>query len=161
MSRILILILILSSSKAISQIDCQKESMWCWAACIQSVMAQSNIYQSQDQIVSSLAGWPENRPAHINEVINVLRQYRFRSWSIDYPGTPVELKQTLNSGWKIIAFVNPTDNPQVGHFILLQGLTWDGYVVISDPTTCRTYKQTLNDLYFGWKWSRSIVVGTP
>lgn len=47
----------------------------------------------------------------------------------------------------------------VGHFILLQEITYDGYINVSDPATGRTFKNTINDLYYGWRWEAAIVVG--
>ncbi|MGK0386500.1 MAG: ABC-type bacteriocin/lantibiotic exporter with double-glycine peptidase domain [Patiriisocius sp.] len=144
-----------------AQINTQEKNMWCWASCIQSSLYQANVNKSQTAIVSRLAGWPQNRPASINEVIAVLHSYHFKAWSVSHPANPQQLYHSLSSGWKLIAFVNPTNNPNVGHFIMLQGISSDGYVIVSDPANGNTYTQSVQDLYFGWKWSRSIVVGTP
>ena len=156
---ILLSFIFIQSSKA--QIYQQEESMWCWASCIQSALSQANVRQNQAQIVARLTGWPENRPASIDEVISVLRSYKFRAWSVSYPANPQQLYNTLAGGWKLIAFVNPTNNPQVGHFIMLQGISSRGLIKVSDPTYGNTYEQNVQQLYYGWNWSRSIVVGTP
>ena len=144
-----------------AQIRQQEQSMWCWASCIQSALVQANVQVSQAQIVARLTGWPQNRPARIEEVIAVLQSYNFRAWSVNYPASPEDLYGTLASGWKLIAFVNPSNNPQVGHFIMLQGISPNNYVVISDPANGMTYEQDVRDLYYAWNWSSSIVVGTP
>jgi len=144
-----------------AQINKQQQTMWCWASCIQSSLYQANVHVPQVSVVSRLTGWPQNRPATINEVISVLKSYNFKAWSVNYPANPQQLYNTLSSGWKVIAFVNPTNNPNVGHFIMLQGIAPNGMVIISDPTFGNTYQQNINDLYFAWKWSKSIVVGTP
>lgn len=164
MKKILVLsiascLLITNTSQA--QIRLQEASMWCWASCIQSVLEQANFQQSQAQIVTRLTGWPQNRPAQIHEVIYVLNSYNFRAWSVQYPANPQELFNTLTSGWKLIAFVNPTQNPQVGHFILLQGISTNGLILVSDPASGSTYEQNVQQLYYAWNWSSSIVVGTP
>ena len=161
--RILILLLVLGSCVASvqAQIGQQERDMWCWASCIQSALYQGNVNQSQTAIVSRLIGWPENRPASINEVVSILHSYNFRAWAAAYPASPQQLLNTLGTGWKVIAFVNPTDNPQVGHFIMLQGFSPNNYVIVSDPATGETYEQDIRTLYYNWKWSRSIVVGAP
>ncbi|WPP49746.1 cysteine peptidase family C39 domain-containing protein [Catalinimonas niigatensis] len=162
--KVLFLISLLCSlgvSQGYAQIRPQENSMWCWASCIQSALDQANVYQSQSQIVARLTGYPQNRPAHINEVVQLLQSYRFRAWSVDYPASPEQLYSTLASGWKLIAFVNPTDNPSVGHFIILQKIATNNLIVVSDPANGQTYVQHPEVLYKSWKWSRSIVVGTP
>jgi ABC-type bacteriocin/lantibiotic exporter with double-glycine peptidase domain len=158
---VLILFLVVSSNILNAQINRQQQSMWCWASCIQSSLYQGNVNVSQVNIVSRLTGWPQNRPASINEVISVLRSYNFKARSVSYPANPQQLYNTLSSGWKVIAFVNPTNNSNVGHFIMLQGIAQNGSIIVSDPTYGNTYQQNIKDLYYGWKWSRSIVVGTP
>jgi len=158
---ILILFLVVSSNILTAQINRQEQSMWCWASCIQSSLYQANVNVSQASIVSRLTGWPQNRPASILEVINVLRSYNFKAWAVSYPANPTQLYNTLATGWKVIAFVNPTNNPSVGHFIMLQGISQDGLIIVSDPMYGNTYKQNIKDLYYGWKWSQSIVVGAP
>ncbi len=158
---LLALALLIFAGKASSQINRQEQSMWCWATCIQSSLYQGNVQQSQAAIVSRLTGQPQNRPASIDEVISVLKSYNFRAWSVGYPADPQQLYNTLSDGWKLIAFVNPTNNPQVGHFIMLQGVTPNGMIRVSDPADGRTYEQDPQTLYNGWKWSRSIVVGMP
>lgn len=150
-----------SISQLNAQIYPQEASMWCWASCIQSALGQANINQSQSQIVARLTEWPQNRPASIEEVILVLNSYNFRAWPVGYPANPQQLYNTLTTGWKLIAFVNPTNNPQVGHFIMLQGISNNGLIVISDPANGMTYEQSVTQLYNAWNWSRSIVVGTP
>ena len=40
------------------------------------------------------------------------------AWRVGRPGTPAELCRTLQGGWKLIAFVRPT-NGNVGHYIVL------------------------------------------
>lgn len=151
----------ISASNLNAQIQNQEQSMWCWASCIQSALSQANVYQTQSQIVSRLAGWPQNRPANNMEIISVLSSYGFRTWTVDYPANPQQLYETLFSRWKLIAFVNPTNNPQIGHFIMLQGISPNGLIIVSDPASGMTYEQNLTSLYYAWNWSKSVVVGTP
>jgi len=155
----LLSLLLLGTTVASSQIRQQRAKNWCWAACIQSLIEQSSgTYYSQTQIAADLDGWPRDRPAHIAEVVNLLRFYGFRSWSTGRIGSPTELYNTLNSGWKLIAFVRPGGG-QVGHFIVVQGIDARGFIVMSDPWYGSTLSYTLKDLYQGYRWEDSIVVG--
>ncbi len=139
----------------------QEQDNWCWAACIQECMLTANRPVSQAEIVARLTGWVQNRPAGIPEVVTILRSYGFRAWQAGRPGSPQELYQGLLSGWKMIAFVRPTDGP-VGHYIVLEGVEPRfGGIVVSDPWTGITQPIMLNGLYNGWRWVDSIVVGPP
>lgn len=102
-----------------SAIERQQDQNWCWAASVQDVLAQAGVYQSQAQIAARLDGWPQDRPAYAQELVLLLRSYGFRAWQAGRPGSPQELYGTLNGGWKLIAFVRPS-NGAVGHFIVLQ-----------------------------------------
>lgn len=153
--------LILCSLTAKGQIAQQEQPMWCWAACIQSALWQANVIQSQSQIVSRLTGYPQNRPANIVEITYLLQTYNFKAWTVSYPANFQQLYNSLLTGWKLIAFVNPTNNPQVGHFIILQRISTNGLIVVSDPSTGMTYEQNVEQLYYAWKWGGSVVVGTP
>lgn len=133
---------------------------WCWASCIQDVLAQAGVHQSQAQISARLDGWPKDRPAYINELVALLRSYGFRSWQAGRPGSPQELYATLTSGWKLIAFARPSNGP-VGHYIVLQGIDPSGGIIVSDPANGTTFVSPLQQLYFGWRWGDSVVVGTP
>ena len=157
----LLFIISISFVNAKAQINLQEQPMWCWASCIQSALYQANISVSQAQVVTTLTGWPQNRPATSFEVIGVLKAYGLTAWAIAYPANYQQLYQTLNTGWKLIAFVNPSNNPQIGHFIMLQGIAPNGLVVISDPANGQTYQQHIQQLYTAWNWKSSIVVGRP
>nr|WKN40092.1 papain-like cysteine protease family protein [Tunicatimonas sp. TK19036] len=162
----LTLLIILAFSQSYAQIRQQENTMWCWAACVQSVLAQANVHQSQTEIVARLTGSPQNRPAHVREVVQLLQSYQFRAWEVGYPASADQLFSTLKGGWKLIALVNPSNNPNVGHFIILQGLaSWQGQgsgmILVSDPATGQTYQQSPQQLYSAWKWNYSVVVGTP
>ncbi len=161
MKRIILIILILYSYNSFSQISIQEQPMWCWASCIQSALWQGSVIQSQPQIVARLTGYPQNRPANSAEINYILQSYNFKSWVVPYPANVQQLYNTLQTGWKLIAFVNPTNNPQVGHFIILQRISNNGLIVVSDPATGMTYEQNAEQLYYAWKWGNSVVVGTP
>lgn len=154
---LLLLCLLAPSASAIQR---QRAMNWCWAASVQDVLSQAGIFQSQPQIAARLDGWPQNRPAHIDELVALNRSYGLRSWRAGRPGTVGELVNTLRSGWKLIAFVRPTQGP-VGHYVVLQGLTPRGGVILSDPWTGMTTEYSPAQLYQRWRWSDSVVVGRP
>lgn len=152
---------ILAISTCAIAIEQQRTQNWCWAASVQDVMAQAGVYQSQMQIAARLDGWPRDRPAYTQELVRLLSSYGFRSWQAGRPGSPQELYGTLMNGWKLIAFVRPSNGP-VGHFIVLQGIDpGTGDIIVSDPWTGATYVNTLEQLYYAWRWGDSVIVGTP
>lgn len=161
LSKFLLVVALSAASLSASAIEQQRAQNWCWAASVQDVMAQAGLYQTQEQIAARLDGWPTDRPAHIQEVVLLLRSYGFRAWNAGRPGSPQELYDSLNDGWKLIAFARPSNGP-VGHFIVLQGVHHrTGGIIVSDPWTGYTYVNSLQELYQGWRWGDSVVVGTP
>jgi Papain-like cysteine protease AvrRpt2 len=155
----LIALLISSLSLQTNAMQRQQYTNWCWVAAIQDVASQAGIRQSQPQIAARLDGWPQNRPAYIGELVGLLQSYGFNSWQAGRPASPQELYGTLSSGWKLIAFVRPSNGP-VGHYIVLQGINPNnGGVIVSDPATGQTATYSLQQLYYGWRWGDSVVVG--
>jgi len=147
-----------SSARAIEQ---QEQDSWCWAACIQDALSQAGLDVPQADIVARLTGWVSDRPAQVSEVRDILLSYHFRAREIDRPASPQELYSALMSGWKVIAFVKPTNGP-TGHFIMLEGIEPQyGGIMVADPWTGQTQPFTLNSLYYGWRWYGSVVVGRP
>jgi Papain-like cysteine protease AvrRpt2 len=155
---ILTISILISFTINLNAIQVQRTTNWCWAASIQDVLYQAGINQSQIQIAATLDGWPRNRPAYIQEVVRLLQFYGLRSWQVGRPGSPQELYNTLSSGWKLIAFVRPS-NGAVGHFIVLQGIDRSGAIIVSDPATGMTYRNSSQQLYHAWRWKDSVVVG--
>lgn len=153
----LLLLCIFVAAKA-AAIERQLADNWCWVASVQDVVAQAGYYEPQQQIATRLSGWPQNRPASIAEVVWLTRLYGLRAWEAGRPGSPQELYMSLVSGWKLIAFVRPTNGP-VGHYIVLQGVDPSGDIIVSDPATGYTFLNSLSQLYYAWHWSDSIVVG--
>ncbi|MGR5120384.1 papain-like cysteine protease family protein [Vibrio astriarenae] len=159
MFRLLLSLALLCFSMSSHGIERQKMVNWCWAASVQDVMAQVGFYQTQEQIAARLDGWPQNRPAYTQELVALLRSYNFPAVQAGRPGSPEELYSTLNGGRKIIAFVRPSSGA-VGHFIVLQGIDpQSGGVWVSDPWTGQTYVNSLQQLYQGWRWVDSVIVG--
>lgn len=157
--RICFFVFLLVPNDAFSQIEQQRAMNWCWVACIQSCLYQATGQQvSQYKIAADLDGWPRDRPAHINEVVNLLRYYGFKSWRAGRPASPDELSQSMNLGWKLVAFVRPSGG-SVGHFIVLQAMDQWGNVTVSDPATGSTIRQPLSSLYNDWRWEDSVLVG--
>lgn len=158
-SALLAIVLALLAPAGVHAIQRQEAMNWCWAASIQDVLYQGGVVQRQVDIAAVLDGWPRDRPAYIPEVVAVLQYYHFRAWQAGGPGSPEELYSTLTSGWKLIAFVQPTNGP-VGHYIVLEGVDpGSGAIAVADPATGYTNWISLNDLYYGWRWVDSVVVG--
>jgi hypothetical protein len=139
-------------------IERQQAMNWCWAASVQDVAAQAGYYESQAQVASRLTGWPQDRPAYINEVVKLVQSYGLKAWQAGRPGNPQELYNTLMTGWKIIAFVKPMNGP-VGHYIVLQGVDYFGNIIVSDPANGCTFPNTPVQLYNAWNWQDSVIVG--
>ncbi len=158
--QIIAIVISVASTTALA-IEQQRTQNWCWAASIQDVMAQAGVYQTQEQIAATLDGWPRNRPAYTRELVALLKFYGFRSWQAGRPASPQELYATLDDGWKLIAFVRPS-NGAVGHFIVLQGIDpGSNGIIVSDPWTGDTYVNSVEQLYYDWRWGDSVIVGTP
>ena len=154
----LILFFFVIYSTTTSAIEQQLATNWCWAASVQDVVAQAGHYESQPQVAARLTGWPQNRPAYIPEVVALVQSYGLRAWQVGYPGTPQQLYNTLSTGWKIIAFVKPTNGP-VGHYIVLEGIDSNGNIIAGNPATGLTMAYTLNQIYYAWRWGDSVIVG--
>lgn len=136
----------------------QRAMNWCWASAIQCVTAHGGIQIRQVDIAARLDGWPQNRPASMPEVMALLTSYGIPS-RIGGTGTPQQIYSTLSSGYKIIAFVKPSNNSQVGHYIVLLGFTPNGNVIIFDPWTGQRSVSSIQQLYYLWRWQASIIVG--
>lgn len=161
MKKLIIICLLVSTTLALqAQIAQQEQPMWCWATCVQSCLSQVNNFQEQSKIASNLTGGLLlTTPMKTSEVVNILHYYHFKASEVPYPTNEQVLLNSLRSGLKVIAFVNPTKNPQPGHYIILQGLNPNGQIIISDPANGQTYVQSPKQLYNLWNWEGSIVVG--
>jgi hypothetical protein len=71
-----------------------------------------------------------------------------------------QLRETLATGWRIVALARPSGG-NVGHFIVLQATDSSGNVTVSDPATGMTNTYPIGVLYTNWKWEGSVVVGQP
>jgi ABC-type bacteriocin/lantibiotic exporter with double-glycine peptidase domain len=156
--RLLAIIMLISITCFSQQIERQKASNWCWAACVQSIVSLDDHTITQEDIAAELDGWPRNRPANVFEIIKLLKHYEFNAWRAGRPASPQELYRTLSGGdYELIAFVRPSGG-QVGHFILLHGIAKDGRIIVSDPAIGRTFTNTIEQLYWAWKWEDAVVV---
>lgn len=64
----------------------QRQSNWCWAACIQMVLNFHGVVVSQEQIVERIFGNQINRPADPATIM-----YALSGWGIDVYGNPVTI----------------------------------------------------------------------
>lgn len=152
---VLLMGLVSSSAQAMS---IQEASNWCWAASIQDIFYQKGYQVSQPQIVQRMFGMVVDRPATLAQIQSFLNAQGVRTGWVASIGSPQELYTTLYNGAKVIAFVNPANNPYVGHFVVFEGIDAYGRVVVADPANGQTQGYSLEDVYYGWKWQQSLVV---
>jgi hypothetical protein len=153
-------ILLVSFTVHAHAIELQRAQNWCWAASVQDVLAQVQIYESQERIAQRLLGWPYDRPAHVSEVVALFNSYGLTAWPIAYPASVQQLRETLATGWRIVALARPNGG-NVGHFIVLQATDGSGNVTVSDPATGMTNSYPIGVLYARWRWEGSVIVGQP
>jgi hypothetical protein len=157
LSTLLILATLLVAPAA-SAMERQKASNWCWAASVQDVLQKAHMYTSQEEVVVRLTGSLQNRPAYTWELAKLLNSYGMPATQAGRPGSPQELANTLAGGRILIAFVRPGSGP-VGHFVVIDGLTYDGRVRLSDPATGGTRMIPLWSLYQVYGWGDAVLVG--
>lgn len=153
----LVLAALLFASKPAEAIERQQAQNWCWAAVINDAISSTGGYRSQAAIVADLTGWPQDRPAYIEEVVALYTLYGFKSWRTGRPGTYQELYATLANGWWITAFIRQGSSG-VGHFINVK--TFDpqsGYLWYADPWTGREGWIDPGALYS--MWQDAVIVG--
>ena len=59
----------------------QRQSNWCWAACIQMVLNYHGLYITQEQIVQRVFGMQVNSPGQPQQILAALS-----GWAPDYRG---------------------------------------------------------------------------
>ncbi len=112
-------------------------------------------YYSQASIVARLTGWPEDRPAYASEVVYLLHTYGLPATETYRPGNPQELYGTFAQGNVIVALVDPSGG-QEGHFVVFEGATARGDIVVADPWTGTTLAYPLGVVY-SWNWMDAVV----
>lgn len=111
------------------------------------------------QVAALLDGWPRDRPAHIAEVVALLQRLGVPAQGGMRALTAQELLNVLLSRRVVIAFVMPTNGP-VGHYIVIEGFDPNmNALIVADPATGLTRYQTIQDLYFGWRWMATVIAG--
>ena len=154
----MILSLLIGFSTSAEALQRQQYSNWCWAAAIQDVLLTKGIPQSQTQVVHGVYGQVVNQPANLHQIKNYLNYNGVFTGQIASVGTPYELQTILARGAKVIAFVNPSSNPYLGHFVVFEGLDRHGRILVGDPADGQIRTYNLEEVYYGWKWSGSLVV---
>lgn len=142
-------------------IDQQRGRNWCWAACIQDVLRDGGVFDSQVNIAARLDGWPQDRPASTAEIVALLGTYGCRSWIVDRP--PVndnELYGSLQQGFRFIALIYPQGGP-VGHFVVISGFDRDGNLFVEDPADGKTRKYHPAFMTRNLKWRQTVCVTPP
>jgi hypothetical protein len=141
----------------------QRQSNWCWAACIQMVLNYHGLYITQEQIVQRVFGMQVNSPGQPQQILAALS-----GWAPDYRGryssiyaSPYimqgsEIVRDLAYRWPLIVGLK---NPQggIGHAFVLTGVYYqtDAYnqpvfykVELRDPWPGNPSRQELTWLEF-------------
>jgi len=117
----------------------QEESMWCWAASIQTVLHYFNVTISQEQIVARIYGTAVNEPASDAAISASLNGWAFdchvrkiviRSRVATGPPSLNVLMNEVARGRPILVTVNPAGS-SIGHAVVLTAATHIGRRVTS------------------------------
>jgi len=117
----------------------QEESMWCWAASIQTVLRYYGVTIRQEQIVARIYGSALNEPAS-DPVISA----SLNGWAFDCHGRKVVIRSRVATGppslnvlmnevargRPILVTVNPAGS-SIGHAVVLTAATHSGRCVTS------------------------------
>ncbi len=140
-----------SNAYAIEQ---QERETWSWAACVQEVVLNVGYYGSQKQFAENLNLQMHSRP-FANDVMSVLESYGLKVSEYERPYKPNGFGDYFNHFSKVIALVKKGGSEQC---IVLEGRDAMGDILIADPVTGLSYRQSSKNLYFNWNWEYLIVV---
>jgi hypothetical protein len=137
----------------------QRQSNWCWAACVQMVLNYHGLYVSQEQVVQRIYGTLIDRPAGPQQILNALS-----GWAPDVRGrysaihtqygvySASDIVSNLSFKWPIIVGLqNPT--LRIGHAYVLTAIYYsvDAYnnpivhkVALRDPWPKSPSRQELS-----------------
>ncbi|WP_082596674.1 C39 family peptidase [Pseudovibrio sp. POLY-S9] len=151
----------------------QDMSNWCWVAAAQQVIYwATGSAPPQCELVSFVARThpqfvctqPQrfNRPASFQPIAMLLQQFLGAYSSMNGPGSPQQVYQTIASRRSVIMLVYPSFS-QVGHFVVLRGVSCYGTNLvfhINDPMNFSGF-QTTNVPYaqVAQMWHSALVVG--
>lgn len=108
----------------------QRQTNWCWAACVQMVLNFHGLYVSQEQVVHKIYGTLVDQPAGQQQIMNALS-----GWAPNYQGrisqiycqpgvTGInDITQNLAYKWPLIVGLR---NPQggIGHAYVLTAISY-------------------------------------
>ncbi len=139
--------------RALEQNTDQKQTNWCWAACVQMVLNYHGLYVTQEQVVARIFGKLVNQPAKRWQIKRALS-----GWAFNYRGglSYIFSKMGFNSANEIVYYLsrkwpfivglrNP--NNDIGHAYVLTAIyySYDRFhnvvphkVVLRDPCQVRT-----------------------
>lgn len=137
----------------------QRQSNWCWAACIQMVLNYDGLYITQEDIVRKIYGDLVDAPANESQV-----QYALSGWAPDvsggmskivYEGAIMQARDiSVNLTWNtplVVGLINA--NGQGGHAYVITGMYfWAGQdnepipdkVILRDPWPGNISKQIIS-----------------
>jgi len=128
----------------------QRQSNWCWAACIQMVLNYHGLYITQEQIVQRVFGTMINRPGQPQEILSALS-----GWAPDmrgrysevhastYIGKGSDIVNDLAYRWPLI--VGLTQPGNIGHAYVLSAV----YYQVDAANEPIFYKVALRDPWPG------------
>ncbi len=159
-----------SNNALLQQCEPQKQSQWCWAACVASCLKYSGMQVTQEQLVVERFGAVVNRS--LPSVV-LVAQHLNRSFSthtgnvivspqvVDGPLDLVTMRQLIDAGCPIIACIgegNPWSVP--AHAIIFYGyhVDWSGNTIIHifDPFPPHHLRVIPYNQAFAWE--QTIIV---
>lgn len=137
----------------------QRQTNWCWAACVQMVLNYHGLYVAQEQVVQRIYGTLIDRPAQPNQILHALTGWapdnRGRYSSIHanpYTFSGAQIVQDLANRWPLIVGLKSA-NGEIGHAVVLTGVYYsvDNFnnpifrgVIIRDPWPGSPSRQELS-----------------
>ena len=150
----------------------QDMSNWCWVAAAQQVIFWANgSAPPQCAMVSLVANThaqitcanPQafNQPATFQPISFLIGQFIGAPSSMNGPGSPQQVYQTLAAGRPIIMLVQPGFS-QVGHFVVLRGVSCAGPQLIfhlNDPLNFTGFPTSVPYSQIAQMWHSALIVG--
>lgn len=106
----------------------QRQSNWCWAACIQMVLNYHGLLVKQEQIVAKVYGQADNKPATVPAILAALDGWapdergRFSAiHASPYVMTGSTIVRDLAYRWPLIVGLLPSGQ-KIGHIYVLTGV---------------------------------------
>lgn len=150
----------------------QDMSNWCWVAAAQQVIHWATGSSPQQcQLVSLVANvnsqktcmqpQPFNQPASFQPIVQLIQHYIGAHSSMNGPGSPLQVYQTIASGRPVIMLVYPQFS-QVGHFVVLRAVSCAGPNLVfhlNDPMNRSGFQTSVPYSKISQMWHSALIVG--